>query len=75
MTNREIAAKRQGFTAYWQASGKANRTDCRPAEPWGARCASVLLHQAKPLVIDAVLSNSFGFGGTNGSLVFRRFNG
>jgi len=50
MTNREIAAKRQGFTAYWQASGKANRTDCRPAEPWGARCASVLLHQAKPLV-------------------------
>jgi 3-oxoacyl-[acyl-carrier-protein] synthase II len=23
--------------------------------------------------IDVVLSNSFGFGGTNGSLVFRRF--
>ncbi|WP_258042093.1 hypothetical protein, partial [Pseudomonas syringae] len=22
---------------------------------------------------DVVLSNSFGFGGTNGSLVFRRF--
>ncbi len=32
-------------------------------------------HQAKPMVIDAVLSNSFGFGGTNGSLVFRRFAG
>ena len=27
---------------------------------------------ARPLQIDAVLSNSFGFGGTNGSLVFRR---
>jgi 3-oxoacyl-[acyl-carrier-protein] synthase II len=26
-------------------------------------------------VVDAVLSNSFGFGGTNGSLVFRRFKG
>jgi len=25
--------------------------------------------------IDVVLSNSFGFGGTNGSLVFRRFAG
>lgn len=25
--------------------------------------------------VDCVLSNSFGFGGTNGSLVFRRFNG
>jgi len=32
-------------------------------------------HQAKPMTIDAVLSNSFGFGGTNGSLVFRRFAG
>lgn len=29
--------------------------------------------EAKPLAIDAVLSNSFGFGGTNGSLVFQRF--
>jgi 3-oxoacyl-[acyl-carrier-protein] synthase II len=25
--------------------------------------------------IDVVLSNSFGFGGTNGSLVLRRFVG
>jgi 3-oxoacyl-[acyl-carrier-protein] synthase II len=24
--------------------------------------------------VDIVLSNSFGFGGTNGSLVFSRFN-
>lgn len=32
-------------------------------------------HQAKPMAIDAVLSNSFGFGGTNGSLVFKRFTG
>ena len=32
-------------------------------------------HQAKSMKIDAVLSNSFGFGGTNGSLVFRRFAG
>ncbi len=29
--------------------------------------------QAKPRPIDVVVSNSFGFGGTNGSLVFRRF--
>ena len=28
---------------------------------------------ARPMPIDMVLSNSFGFGGTNGSLVFRRF--
>jgi 3-oxoacyl-[acyl-carrier-protein] synthase II len=27
---------------------------------------------ARSMQIDAVLSNSFGFGGTNGSLVFRR---
>lgn len=30
-------------------------------------------HEAKQRRIDAVLSNSFGFGGTNGSLVFTRF--
>jgi 3-oxoacyl-[acyl-carrier-protein] synthase II len=30
-------------------------------------------HQAKAMPIDVVVSNSFGFGGTNGSLVFRRF--
>lgn len=30
-------------------------------------------HQAKPMPVDVAISNSFGFGGTNGSLVFRRF--
>ncbi len=32
-------------------------------------------HAAKPRQIDVVLSNSFGFGGTNASLVFRRYAG
>ena len=31
-------------------------------------------HRSKKRKIDAVLSNSFGFGGTNASLVFRRLN-
>ncbi len=31
-------------------------------------------HQAKQMPIEAALSNSFGFGGTNGSLVFTRFS-
>jgi 3-oxoacyl-[acyl-carrier-protein] synthase II len=30
-------------------------------------------NKARPMKIDCVLSNSFGFGGTNGSLVFKRF--
>jgi 3-oxoacyl-[acyl-carrier-protein] synthase II len=29
-------------------------------------------NEARQLTIDAVVSNSFGFGGTNGSLIFRR---
>ena len=31
-------------------------------------------NQARKMPIDTVLSNSFGFGGTNGSLIFRRFS-
>ncbi len=30
-------------------------------------------HQAQPMKMDVTLSNSFGFGGTNGTLIFRRF--
>jgi 3-oxoacyl-[acyl-carrier-protein] synthase II len=32
-------------------------------------------NQARPLAIEYALSNSFGFGGTNGCLVFKRYQG
>lgn len=32
-------------------------------------------HEARHMKMDIALSNSFGFGGTNGSLIFRRFAG
>jgi 3-oxoacyl-[acyl-carrier-protein] synthase II len=31
-------------------------------------------HTAQQMKIDAVLSNSFGFGGTNGSVMFRKIS-
>ena len=31
-------------------------------------------HKCRPMAIRYALSNSFGFGGTNGSLLFKRFN-
>ena len=31
-------------------------------------------HTAREQEVNAVLSNSFGFGGTNGSLTFRRYS-
>jgi len=31
-------------------------------------------HNARPLAIEYALSNSFGFGGTNGALLFKRFS-
>jgi len=31
--------------------------------------------KARPMEIDCALSNSFGFGGTNGCLIFKRFTG
>jgi 3-oxoacyl-[acyl-carrier-protein] synthase II len=30
---------------------------------------------ARQMKVDVALSNSFGFGGTNGSIIFRRFTG
>lgn len=35
----------------------------------------IVLKRQDNAVLDVVLSNSFGFGGTNGTLVFQRFNG
>jgi 3-oxoacyl-[acyl-carrier-protein] synthase II len=31
-------------------------------------------HKARSMKIDTVLSNSFGFGGTNGSLTFKKYS-
>lgn len=41
-----------------------------------AECAGLdyVPHQAKALKMEVALSNSFGFGGTNGTLVFRRMD-
>ena len=42
-----------------------------PSEDWGI---DLVPHRAKQRSINAVMSNSFGFGGTNASVIFRRSN-
>ena len=41
--------------------------------PSVATAIDLVPHQAKRRQIDTVLSNSFGFGGTNASLIMRRY--
>ncbi len=42
----------------------------------GAECdLDYVPNHARPLKIDYALSNSFGFGGTNGCLIFKRYQG
>ena len=43
--------------------------------PSVATAIDLVPHQARRRTIDTVLSNSFGFGGTNASLILRRCNG
>jgi 3-oxoacyl-[acyl-carrier-protein] synthase II len=43
--------------------------------PSVATAINLVPHQARKRPVDVVLSNSFGFGGTNASLVFSRFSG
>jgi 3-oxoacyl-[acyl-carrier-protein] synthase II len=42
--------------------------------PSVATAIDLVPHQARQRTIDTVLSNSFGFGGTNASLIFRRYD-
>ena len=41
--------------------------------PSVATAIDLVPHQARRRIIDTVLSNSFGFGGTNASLIMRRY--
>jgi 3-oxoacyl-[acyl-carrier-protein] synthase II len=41
--------------------------------PSVATAIDLVPHTARKRKVDVALSNSFGFGGTNASLVFRRF--
>ena len=43
-------------------------------EPGEGCDLNYVAHSAQPQNIDVVLSNSFGFGGTNGTVIFKSFN-
>jgi 3-oxoacyl-[acyl-carrier-protein] synthase II len=43
-----------------------------PSEDWAL---DFVPHESKKCEVNAVMSNSFGFGGTNASLIFKKFRG
>ena len=52
----------------------APRRPSTTARPIRTATSTTCPTRARQMTIDVALSNSFGFGGTNGSLIFKRFN-
>jgi 3-oxoacyl-[acyl-carrier-protein] synthase II len=41
--------------------------------PDGETVLDLIPHKAKPMKVDVAMSNSFGFGGTNASVIFKKY--
>ena len=82
-SSKSLAGHSQGATGALEAiycllmmqggflQGSANITELDPA----IRTDEVLTETREGVEIDSILSNSFGFGGTNASLIMSRYNG
>jgi len=52
-------------------SASANITQLDP----GAEGIPIVLERQDDITLNTIMSNSFGFGGTNATLIFQRYNG
>ena len=65
----------EAIFSFWRSATASPRRPSTTSTPDPECDLDYVPNTARPMKIDVALSNSFGFGGTNGSLIFRRFSG
>ena len=67
--------RRGDLLASWRSATMSRRPTINLDNPERETAIDLVPNKPRPRRIDVALSNSFGFGGTNASLIFQRYDG